>query len=449
VFRDQIKIFVRSGSGGAGSRHFRREKFVPRGGPDGGDGGRGGSVYAVADAGLNTLYRYVHQRHFRAEPGGNGSERNRHGAAGRDLLIPVPVGTVVHDESGVLLGDLAVLGRRLMVARGGRGGLGNTHFATATYQAPRVAEKGEPGEERTLILELKLIADVGIIGLPNGGKSTLLSVISAARPKIADYPFTTLSPNLGVAVSDDYSFVVADIPGLIEGAHEGLGLGHDFLRHVERTSVLIHVVDGADGDVATVLEHIAVIDRELALYRADLADRPQVIAVNKQDLPESQDNWAGIAAALTARGLTAFPISAATGHGIEALLRAVRRLLEEARARQAVATPVPETLVIPPEIQELRIEVLKGGGFRVHNRRAERAVAMTEMDNEEGLDRLQDLLRLFGVSKALEQAGVTDGDVVFIGDQELVWGNAVEIPTSRRLTRKEREAREALEAEDA
>jgi GTP-binding protein len=444
VFRDQVKIFVRSGTGGAGSRHFRREKFVPRGGPDGGDGGRGGTVYAVAEPNLNTLYRYVHQRHFRAEHGGNGSERNRHGASGKDVLIPVPVGTVVHDESGAVLGDLAAPGQRLMVARGGRGGLGNTHFATATYQAPRVAEKGEPGEERTLILELKLIADVGIVGLPNGGKSTLLSVISAARPKIADYPFTTLSPNLGVAVSDDYSFVVADIPGLIEGAHEGHGLGHEFLRHVERTSVLIHVVDGAAGAVDTILENIAVINRELALYRADLANRPQVIAINKQDLPDAQANWSALAAALATHDLTAFPISAATGYGIEALLRGVRRLLEEARARQAATIPEPETIIIPPQIEELRIERLKGG-YRVHNRRAERAVAMTEMDNEEGLDRLQDLLRLFGVTKALEQAGVVDGDVVFIGATELVWGFVTEAPTSRRLTRKEREARLAEE----
>lgn len=442
MFSDQVKIFVRSGTGGAGSLHFRREKFVPRGGPDGGDGGRGGSVYAVADPGLNTLFRYVNQRHFRAEHGGSGSERTRHGSAGNDLLVPVPLGTVIHDhETGAVLGDLSLPGQKLLVARGGRGGLGNTHFATATYQAPRIAEKGEPGEERTLILELKLIADVGIVGLPNGGKSTLLSVISAARPKIADYPFTTLSPNLGVVVSDDYSFVAADLPGLIEGAHEGLGLGHDFLRHVERTSVLIHVVDGADGSADEVLARIDMINQELALHSAELMTRPQVVAINKQDLPEARANRPAIEAALTARGVPVFPISAATSQGIEPLLRMTRQILESERARLAVITPVPETIIIPPQVEELRIERLRGGGYRVHNRRAERAVAMTDMANDEALNRLQDLFRLFGVSKALEKAGVVDGDTVFIGEAELAWGNVVEAPTSRRLTRKEREAR--------
>ncbi len=442
MFRDQVKIFVRAGSGGAGSAHFRREKFVPKGGPDGGDGGRGGSIYAVADPGLNTLYRYVHQRHFRAEHGGAGSERTRHGSAGNDLLLPVPAGTVIHDETtGQVLGDLSVPGQRVLVARGGRGGLGNVHFATPTYQAPRMAEKGEPGEERTLVLELKLIADVGIVGLPNGGKSTLLSVITAARPKIADYPFTTLSPNLGVVVSDDYSFVVADIPGLIEGAHAGHGLGHEFLRHVERTSVLIHLVDGSDGDVAGVLSHIDTIDRELALYSPELASRPQVVAVNKLDLPETQANWPGIEATLAARGVQAFAISAATREGIAPLLRAVRQRLEEARARQAAIVPEPEQVIVPPQVEELRVERLRGGGYRVHNRRAERAISMTDMKNEEALDRLQGLLRHFGVSGALEKAGVVDGDAVFIGDAELIWGDVVEEPVSRRLTRRERQER--------
>jgi GTP-binding protein len=304
LFRDHVKIFVRAGDGGAGSLHFRREKYVPKGGPDGGDGGRGGSVYVVADPSLNTLYHYVHHRHHRAEGGGNGSQGRRHGSAGNDLLLRVPVGTVVHDgESGETLGEVLTPGQRLLVARGGRGGLGNTHFATPTYQAPRIAEKGEPGEERTLLLELKLIADVGIVGRPNAGKSTLLQAITAARPKIADYPFTTLSPNLGVVVSDDYSFVVADIPGLIEGAHHGLGLGHEFLRHVERTTVLIHLVDGADGDVDAVLGHIDAINTELALYSADLEARPQVVGVNKIDLPDARANWPGLEAALAARGL--------------------------------------------------------------------------------------------------------------------------------------------------
>src|SRR5436305_2325344 len=233
-----------------GSAHFRREKYVPRGGPDGGDGGRGGSVYVEADPRLNTLYRYVRQRHVAAENGGAGAGRCKHGKAGRDITLPVPAGTVVHDaETGNVLADLDEPGARVMVARGGRGGLGNTHFATPTNQAPRIAEKGEPGEQHWLLLELKLIADVGIVGLPNAGKSTLLARISAARPKIADYPFTTLTPNLGVVdVDGEYSFVAADIPGLIEGAHEGVGLGHEFLRHIERTRVLVHVIDASASD---------------------------------------------------------------------------------------------------------------------------------------------------------------------------------------------------------
>ncbi len=439
MFRDQVKIFVRSGSGGAGSLHFRREKFVPKGGPDGGDGGRGGSVYTVADPSINTLHYYVFNRHHRAPTGGNGSMRRRHGSAGEDLLLPVPVGTVVREaDTEAVLGDLTEPGQRLLVARGGRGGLGNIHFATSTYQAPRIAEKGEPGEERTLVLELKLIADVGLAGLPNAGKSTLLSCMTAARPKIADYPFTTLTPNLGVAVVDDYSFVIADIPGLIEGAHEGLGLGHEFLRHIERTSVLIHVVDGSDGDTVRVLEHVDVINGELALYRAALGERPQVIAVNKMDLPVTQAQWPELQVALERRGFECLAISAATGRGIEALGRRVRQLLEAERARDADLLPQVEHIIVPPQLDELRIEHLDPGVFRVHGRRAERVVAMTDLASEESLNRLQALLRRFGVTRALEHAGVADGDTVMIGDAELVWGNVQDEPTSRRLTRRER-----------
>jgi GTP-binding protein len=442
VFRDQVKIFVRSGAGGAGSLHFRREKYVPRGGPDGGDGGRGGTVYAVADPGLNTLHHYAYHRHHRATPGGNGTMRRRHGSAGDDLLLPLPVGTVIRDaDTGVTLGDLAEPGQRVQVARGGRGGLGNTHFATATYQAPHVAEKGEPGEERTLLLELKLIADVGLAGLPNAGKSTLLAHITAARPKIADYPFTTITPNLGVAVVDDYSFVVADIPGLIEGAHDGLGLGHEFLRHVERTSVLIHVVDGADGVPETILAHIQVINNELDLYSAQLRERPQVVAVNKMDIPSARENWPAVCRALEETGVFAFPISAVSGEGIEPMVRQVRTLLEQARLLEAAQRPVLERVIVPPTVDEMSVDKLPGGGFRVHGKRAERVVAMTDMASEEGLDRLQTLLRRFGVTHALEEAGVVDGSLVSIGSAELVWGDVEEEPASRRLTRRQRIAR--------
>lgn len=441
MFRDQVKIFVLAGAGGAGSLHFRREKFVPKGGPDGGDGGRGGSVYAVADSSHNTLHHYVFHHHHRAKAGGDGSMRRRHGSAGDDLLLPVPVGTVIHDaDTGTVLGDLTEPGQRVLVARGGRGGLGNTHFATATYQAPHIAEKGEPGEERSLLLELKLIADVGIAGLPNAGKSTLLASVTAARPKIADYPFTTLTPNLGVTVVDDYSFVLADIPGLIEGAHEGLGLGHEFLRHIERTSVLIHVVDGSAGTATQILSSIGVVDAELALYSEELQSRPKVIAVNKMDVPSAREQWPAVLAALAERSLSAYPISAATGEGVQPLMRQVRRILEEERERQTALLPETETVIVPPHVDELRIERLRGGGFRVHNRQAIRAVTMTDMASEEALVRLQALLRRFGVTQALERAGVTDGDTVFIGDTDLVWGNVAEEPTSRRLTRRERMA---------
>src|SRR5579875_2211941 len=293
MFYDHIKIFVKAGNGGAGALHFRREKFVPRGGPDGGDGGRGGSVYVEADPGLNTLYRYAHKRSFSAESGAAGAGNRRHGKAGNNLTLFVPVGTVVRDEeSGEILADLDEPGARVMVARGGRGGLGNTHFATATRQAPRVAEKGEPGEERWVLFELKLIADVGIVGLPNAGKSTLLSHISAARPKIADYPFTTLSPNLGVADLDadgERTFVAADIPGLIEGAHSGAGLGHEFLRHVERTRVFVHLLDGSAGTPDEILRAFDVINNELELYQEGLSRRPMVVGFNKMDLPDAAE----------------------------------------------------------------------------------------------------------------------------------------------------------------
>jgi GTP-binding protein len=422
VLRDEVKINVRAGNGGAGSLHFRREKYVPRGGPDGGDGGRGGSVYVEADRSLNTLYRYVRNRHFAAEPGGAGAGRRKHGKAGADITLAVPPGTVVRDaDTGEALADLTEPGARVMVARGGRGGLGNTHFATATRQAPRIAEKGEPGEERWLLLELKLIADVGIVGLPNAGKSTLLSHISAARPKIADYPFTTLSPNLGVvAVDEDRLFVAADIPGLIEGAHSGAGLGHEFLRHVERTAVFIHLLDGAAGDAAAVVRAFDTINNELELYQEGLSRRPMVVAVNKMDLPDAQENLPGVRRALERRGFRVHAISGATGEGLGPLLEDVWARLEEARAELA-ARPREEPVMAIEPVDQVGVEPVEGG-FRVHSRRAERAVAMTDTEQPEAMDRLEELLRRFGVTTALERAGVEPGDAVYIGDLMLTWG---------------------------
>ena len=422
VLRDEVKIHVRAGDGGAGALHFRREKYVPRGGPDGGDGGRGGSVYVEADPGLNTLYRYVRQRHVAAENGGAGAGRNKHGKAGHDITLPVPVGTVVHDAgTGDVLADLDEPGARVMVARGGRGGLGNTHFATPTNQAPRIAEKGEPGEERWLLLELKLIADVGIVGLPNAGKSTLLARISAARPKIADYPFTTLSPNLGVvSLDDERTVVVADLPGLIEGAHSGAGLGHEFLRHVERTSVFLHLLDGAAGSAAEVLRAFDTINDELELYQEGLSRRPMVVGLNKVDLPAARENVPAVRRALERRGYHVYALSAVTGEGITPLLEDVWARLQEVRAARAARPREAPTIAVPP-LEEVSVE-RAAGGFRVRSRRAERAVAMTDLDQPDGMPRLQELLRRFGVTRALEQAGIQPGDAVYIGDVVLTWG---------------------------
>ncbi len=422
MLRDDVKINVQAGDGGSGSLHFRREKYVPRGGPDGGDGGRGGSIYVEADPRLNTLYRYTHNRHFKAESGGAGADKRKHGKAGTDLILAVPLGTVVLDEAtGETIADLDEPGERVMVARGGKGGLGNTHFVTATRQAPRVAEKGEPGETRWLLLELKLIADAGIVGLPNAGKSTLLSRVSAARPKIADYPFTTLSPNLGVVDLDgERTFVAADIPGLIEGAHTGAGLGHEFLRHVERTKVFLHMLDGAAGSVDDVLRVFDIINNELELYQEGLSGRPMVVGVNKIDLPDAAENLAGIRRGLERRGYRVHALSGVTGEGVRALLEDVWARLEEARVEEA-ARPRELSVVKMAPVEEVSVERIRSG-FRVHSRRAERAVSMTDPSLPEGMDRLQELLRRFGVTTALERAGVEPGDQVWIGNAALTWG---------------------------
>src|SRR5690242_13174620 len=316
-FYDQAHITVQAGEGGDGSASFRREAHVPRGGPDGGDGGRGGHVYLLADLHLNTLLPFREKTRFKAERGGNGGSSRKHGRDGRDLTIRVPPGTVARAtiEGETYEVDLAAPGMRLLAARGGKGGLGNVHFATSTHQVPRIAELGQPGEGHEIDLELKLLADVGLIGFPNAGKSTLLSIISAARPKIGAYPFTTLQPNLGVVGVGDYSFVAADIPGLIEGAHRGVGLGFDFLRHVERTRLLIHVVDAAGVDGRDPLDDYRQINEELRRYQPELARRPQIVALNKADLPEAQADLDRLRAEIKLPASEVFVISAATRAG--------------------------------------------------------------------------------------------------------------------------------------
>ncbi len=332
-FIDYVKIQVKAGDGGRGCVSFRREKFIPRGGPNGGDGGRGGHVLIRAVKELNTLLDLRYRREYKAKRGEHGKGSNKHGKDGEDRLIPVPVGTIVKDAvSGEVIADLASEGAEVIAAKGGRGGLGNAHFATPTRQAPQYAQPGEPGEERELVLELKLLADVGLIGLPNAGKSTLISVISAARPKIADYPFTTLVPNLGVVKLEDFkSFVVADIPGLIEGAHRGAGLGFQFLRHVERTSILLHLVDVSDIFTTDPVEEFEKINRELVLYSPELAGKPMAVAGTKTDIAHEGARLKRLRAYCRDKGLDFFPISAATGEGINKLVKYLSRQVTEHR----------------------------------------------------------------------------------------------------------------------
>jgi GTP-binding protein len=329
-FVDFAKIHVRAGDGGRGCVSFRREKYIPKGGPDGGDGGRGGDVIIRASSDLNTLLDFKYKKEYRAQRGGHGRGNNQHGKDGEDLIIPVPVGTVIKDgETGEVIADLVREGQETIVAKGGRGGLGNAHFVTPVRQAPRFAQPGERGQERWLILELKLLADVGLIGLPNAGKSTLISVISAAKPKIADYPFTTLVPNLGIVKIEGFkSFVVADIPGLIEGAHRGAGLGFQFLRHVERTSLLVHLVDISDVLMSDPVEDFEKINRELILYSPELIKKPMIVAGTKLDIAVEKIRLNRLSSYCKGKGLDFFPISAITGDGIKDLLMHLSKILE-------------------------------------------------------------------------------------------------------------------------
>lgn len=416
-FFDEAKIFVQAGNGGNGCVSFRREKYVPHGGPDGGHGGNGGNVILVVNPRLNTLLSFRKQVHFKAPRGAHGQGNHKQGKSAADLLIPVPPGTVVRDaDTGALIADLVNASDRVVVARGGRGGRGNSAFASSTHQAPRWAEKGEPGQAHWITLELKLLADVGIIGLPNAGKSTLLASITAARPKIADYPFTTLIPHLGVAIVDDHEIVLADMPGLIEGAHAGTGLGDKFLRHIERTHVLIHLLDGALDDPLAAFD---TINYELAQYDPRLA-KPQIVALNKIDLPDARARWPRVEEALARRKINAHAISAATGEGVRDLLRAAAgRLSEIPREAPTVEEELP---VIRPVQDESAFDIsCEGKAFRVRGEKVERVIAMTNFDQEEAVLRLHRVFKAMGVTAALEQAGIRAGDRVRIGDVELEW----------------------------
>ncbi|HEX6384967.1 MAG TPA: GTPase ObgE [Anaerolineae bacterium] len=420
MFYDQAKIYVKSGDGGDGMISFRREKHVPFGGPSGGDGGRGGDVIFVGNRHMNSLVHFHRQVHFRAEDGQHGSSKGKTGKSGEPLRLEVPTGTLIRDvETGEVLADLTEHGQEVRVLPGGRGGRGNIHFATSVNQAPRIAERGEPGEEMWLLLELKLIADVGIVGVPNAGKSTLLAAVSAARPKVADYPFTTLQPNLGVVELDDQeTMVLADIPGLIEGAAEGVGLGHDFLRHIERTRVLIHLLDGAAKEP---LEDWAMINQELALYEVSLGialdKKPQLVVLNKIDLPDAIAWEPIIQEEVEKAGYPFHTISAVTGQGVREMLYKVKRMVDEA---PTPAAAVDEPVIIRPEEEGFTIE-RENGGWRVHGKQIERVAAMTYFEFDAALLRFQQILRSMGITDALIEAGVQEGDTVFIGDQELEW----------------------------
>lgn len=424
MFFDQARIYVKAGDGGNGLMTFRREKFVPRGGPSGGNGGRGGHVYLVVDPDLNTLYNFQNQVHYRADRGVHGGRSNMTGATGNDLELSVPRGTVVRDaETGEIIADLTRPGQRVLVARGGRGGRGNAAFKTPRNTAPHLAEKGEAGQELWLTLELKLVADVGIVGVPNAGKSTLLSVVSAAKPKIADYPFTTVAPTLGVAELNHRQIVLADIPGLLEGAHEGVGLGLDFLRHIERTRILIHLLNGDSPDP---LGDFEAINQELVLFNPALSDRPQVVVLNKMDLPHAAEKWPEVEAAMQARGLPALAISAATGDNVQQLLYQVQAMLDALPPEEDLwedeLAAASTAVTAPDEEKVFHIHKTGDNAWRLEGIAIERAAQMTNWDYYEATMRFQRILTAMGIREALREAGVQEGDTVTIGTVELIWG---------------------------
>jgi GTP-binding protein len=419
MFIDQAEIYVRSGNGGNGMVHFHREKFVSRGGPDGGDGGRGGDVIIEVRSTMNTLADYRHNMRFLADDGKGGGSNNMSGHGADDLIIPVPPGTAIFDAiTGELLGDMTEPGQRLTICKGGRGGRGNQHFATSRNQAPRTGEKGEPCEEKQLRLELKLIADIGIIGVPNAGKSTLLSVLTNAKPKIAAYPFTTIEPNLGVArVDDETTVVLADIPGLIEGASQGAGLGHDFLRHIQRTRVLIHLLDGLSSDP---LADFSQTNGELSLFDPNLSKKPQIVALNKMDQAEAKELYPKLKKEMKKRGYELLPVSAMARTDIrEVLFKAVNQL---ASTPELADMEVPLPVYRPKEDPKQFVITREGSNeWRVAGAGIERSAKMTFFEHAGSLRRFQKMLGVLGIEAALREAGIRDGDTVSIGDYELEW----------------------------
>ena len=418
MFADRANILIRSGKGGDGHVSFRRELYVPNGGPDGGDGGRGGDVIFEVDEGLNTLYEYRHKRKFKAQDGEEGGKRRCHGKDGSDIILKVPEGTIIREaESGKVIADMSGENRRQVILQGGRGGAGNMHFATSTMQVPKYAQPGVLAQELEVLLELKVIADVGLVGFPNVGKSTFLSRVTNAQPKIANYHFTTLNPNLGVVdLQGAPGFVIADIPGLIEGASEGVGLGHEFLRHIERTRVLIHIVDAASTEGRDPVADIYAINKELEAYNEEIAARPQVIAANKIDvLGDNEEPIQRLKDEFEPQGIKVFPISAVAGKGLKELLYYVRELLDQA-PQEAI---VFEQEYFPGEelvYENLPYTVIKSeeeeGVFIVEGPRIEKMLGYTNLDSEKGFAFFQNFLKNTGILKELEEAGIQEGDTV-------------------------------------
>lgn len=419
MFADRAKIIIRSGKGGDGHVSFRRELYVPNGGPDGGDGGRGGDVIFEVDEGQNTLGDYRHKRKFKAEDGEEGGKRRCHGGDGRDIILKVPEGTVIMEaESRKVIADMSGDNKRQVVLKGGRGGKGNQHYATATMQVPKYAQPGQPAQELEVLLELKVIADVGLVGFPNVGKSTFLSRVTNAQPKIANYHFTTLSPNLGVVDTENGGFVIADIPGLIEGASEGVGLGHEFLRHIERTRVLVHIVDAASTEGRDPVDDIYKINKELEAYNPEIAARPQLIAANKIDciFEDGEENPVDrLRAEFEPKGIKVYPVSAATGQGIRELLFGIRQLLDESPAERIVFEQefFPEDVLIT---ESLPYTVTKAEDdphvFVVEGPKIEKMLGYTNLDSEKGFAFFQRFLKDGGILDELENAGIEEGDTV-------------------------------------
>ncbi|MCM1566559.1 MAG: GTPase ObgE [Dehalobacter sp. 4CP] len=420
MFYDRAKIYVKAGDGGAGAVSFRREKYVPLGGPNGGDGGRGGDIILEADEGLRTLVDFRYRRHYKADRGEHGQGKDMHGKGAENLVLRIPAGTIIKNEgTGEILADLTRHGQRITIAKGGRGGRGNARFMSNTNKAPTVAERGEPGEELWLLFELKLLADVGLVGFPNVGKSTLISRVSAARPKIADYHFTTLIPNLGVVQVEDESFVMADIPGIIEGAHSGAGLGHEFLRHIERTRLLLHILDISGSEGRDPLEDFKIINQELKLHSPALAERPMLVVPNKMDVNGSEENLRRLREEF-GDAYEIYPISAVTGEGIDKLLHKVIQILPEVPLIGLSADP-DEHRMVQVQSEDRFVITRENGMYIITGKEIERHAAMAYLDTDDGVMRFQNILKVMGVDDALKEQGIKEGNKVSIGKLELEW----------------------------